>query len=62
MGGNEAGYKVADPDREHGISPATFYNWKGKYGGMSVSELSRITVTVYVTLFRTVIFFEEKQI
>jgi putative transposase len=28
--------------REHGISPATFYNWKGKYGGMSVSELSRL--------------------
>jgi len=30
----EAGMKAADICREHGISQATFYNWKSKYGGM----------------------------
>ncbi|WP_069131960.1 transposase, partial [Rhodohalobacter halophilus] len=34
--------KVRDICREHGISDATFYNWKAKYGGLSVSELARI--------------------
>ena len=34
--------KVSDICREHGISDATFYNWKAKYGGLSVSELARI--------------------
>ena len=33
--------KVGDICREHGISDATFYNWKAKYGGMSASELKR---------------------
>ena len=28
--------------RKYGISDATFYNWKSKYGGMSVSELKRV--------------------
>jgi len=28
--------------REHGISPATFYNWKSKYGGMGTEELKRM--------------------
>jgi putative transposase len=28
--------------REHGVSEATFYNWKQKYGGMSTSELKRL--------------------
>lgn len=28
--------------REHGISPATFYNWKSKYGGMGTDELKRM--------------------
>ena len=36
------GLKVRDICREHGISDATFYNWKAKYGGLSVSELARI--------------------
>lgn len=36
------GQKVSDICREHGISDATFYNWKAKYGGMSVSELTRM--------------------
>jgi putative transposase len=38
----EAGIKVSDICREHGISDATFYNWKAKYGGMDVNELKRV--------------------
>ena len=38
----EAGAKVADLCRNHGISDATFYNWKAKYGGMEVSEAKRL--------------------
>ena len=38
----DAGMKVSDLCREHGISTATYYNWKSKYGGLSVSELKRI--------------------
>jgi putative transposase len=39
---HEAGMKTADLCREHGISVATFYNWKSKYGGMDVSEAQRL--------------------
>jgi len=38
----EAGVKVKDICREHGISDATYYNWKSKYGGMSASDLKRM--------------------
>ena len=38
----EKGTSVADICREHGISNATFFNWKGKYGGMSPSQLRRL--------------------
>lgn len=38
----EAGMKVADVIRKHGISDATYYNWKAKFGGMSVSEAQRL--------------------
>ena len=38
----EAGAKTADLAREHGISEATFYNWKAKYGGLEVSEAKRL--------------------
>jgi putative transposase len=38
----EAGAKTADVCRSHGISPATFYAWKAKYGGMEVSEARRL--------------------
>lgn len=38
----EAGAKVSDLCREHGISPPTFYNWRSKYGGLEVSQLKRI--------------------
>lgn len=37
----EADAKAADLCREHGISEATFHNWKVKYGGMVVSEAKR---------------------
>jgi len=38
----EAGAKVADLCRRHGISDATFYNWKAKFGGMDVSDAKRL--------------------
>ena len=38
----ERGIKVAGLCRKHGISDATFYNWKSKYGGMKVDELKRL--------------------
>ena len=38
----EAGAKAADLCRKHGISEATFYNWKAKFGGMDVSEAKRL--------------------
>ncbi len=40
--GADAGMKVADVCRKHGISQPTYYNWKSKYGGMSASKLKRI--------------------
>ncbi len=38
----EAGQSVKEVCRKHGISDATYYNWKAKYGGMDASELKRI--------------------
>ena len=38
----EAGVKIAELCRKHGISNATFYNWKAKFGGMTVSEAQRL--------------------
>jgi putative transposase len=38
----EAGAKVAELCRTYGISDATYYNWKAKYAGMTVSELRRL--------------------
>ena len=38
----EAGKSVKDIAREHGISEATFYNWKAKYGGMEVSDVRKM--------------------
>ena len=38
----EAGAKTAELCRRHGISPATFYAWKAKYGGLDVSEARRL--------------------
>ncbi len=39
---NEAGTSVADLCREHGMSDATFYNWRSKYGGMDASLMKRL--------------------
>lgn len=38
----DSGQTVAQITREHGVSEATFYNWKAKYGGMQVSEVKRL--------------------
>ncbi len=38
----EAGAKTGDLCRRHGISEATFYNWKVKFGGMDVSDAKRL--------------------
>ncbi len=38
----EAGATTADVCRRHGISSATFYAWKAKYGGLEVSEARRL--------------------
>ena len=39
---HEAGAKTADLARKHGVSEATLYNWKARYGGMEVSEAKRL--------------------
>ena len=39
---HEAGAKTADLARRHGVSEATLYNWKAKYGGMDVCEAKRL--------------------
>ncbi len=38
----ETGRLVKDVCREHGISDATYYNWKAKYGGMEASDIKRM--------------------
>ena len=38
----DSGVLVKDICRKHGISDATYYNWKSKYGGMSASDLKRL--------------------
>ena len=38
----ETGMKVLDLCRKHGISDATYYNWKAKYGGMTVSDAKKL--------------------
>ena len=38
----EAGAKTKELCRRHGISEATFYNWKAKFAGMTVSEARRL--------------------
>ncbi len=41
----DAGMQIKQLCRKHGISDATYYNWKSKYGGMSASELKRLRET-----------------
>ena len=38
----QSGMKIVDLCRLHGISDATFYNWRTKYGGLEVSEAKRL--------------------
>ena len=38
----DSGLKVVDICRKHGISDATFFNWKKRYGGMTMSEIKRV--------------------
>jgi putative transposase len=38
----EAGAKVADLCRKYGMSDATYYNWKARYAGLTVSDLKRL--------------------
>jgi len=38
----EPGVKTAELCRKNGISPATLYNWKARYGGMDASQLKRL--------------------
>ena len=38
----EAGAKTGELARRHGVSEATIYNWKAKYGGLEVSEVKRL--------------------
>lgn len=38
----EAGVPVAELCRKHGVSAATYYNWKSKYAGVQVSDLQRL--------------------
>ncbi len=39
---HEAGVKTAELCRKHGISDATFYNWKAKFSGMNVSDAKKL--------------------
>jgi putative transposase len=38
----EGGANVTEVCRKHGISDATFYNWRSRYGGLEISELRRL--------------------
>lgn len=38
----EAGVAVPELSRKHGVSPATIYQWRSKYGGMAVSDMHRL--------------------
>jgi putative transposase len=39
---HEAGMKTQDLCRKHGISDATLYNWKARYGGMTTSDVAKL--------------------
>jgi putative transposase len=39
---HQAGIPVAELCRKHGISEATFYNWRSRYGGMEISDARRL--------------------
>jgi len=39
---HEAGMSTAEVCRRHGVSPASFYNWKAKFGGMEVTDAKKL--------------------
>jgi putative transposase len=39
---SEAGAKTTELCRKHGVSPATFYKWKSRFGGMEVSDVAKM--------------------
>ena len=39
---NKNGLSASDLSRKYGFSPATFYNWRAKYGGMDLAEMKRL--------------------
>ena len=39
---HEAGVATKDLCRRHGVSPATFYSWKSKFGGMEISDVAKM--------------------
>ena len=41
---SEAGMKTSELCRKHGISEGTFYKWKDKFGGLTISEMRRLRV------------------
>ena len=43
----DAGGTVKDLCRRHGVSPATYYQWKSKYGGLEASDLKRLKELEY---------------
>jgi putative transposase len=45
----EAGASTADVCRKHGVSSATFYKWKARYGGLDVSDAKLSVVRVFGT-------------
>ena len=48
---HQAGAKAADLCRKHGISDATFYKWRSKYGGMEVSDAKRLKALLDLSRF-----------
>ena len=50
----EAGMKVAEVCRKHGVSEPTFYAWKAKFGGMSVSDAKRLEATLDVAVLKDI--------
>lgn len=39
---NESGMSISDLIKKYGVSQATIYNWRAKYGGMNISEIHRL--------------------
>ena len=51
----ESGLPMADLLRSHGISGATFYKWRSKYGGLEASELKRVKELEQLSEYKTMV-------